>query len=201
MNILKSVEEADADYETVGDMADSMVELAKAYDKLGEAVMKLNGQMGAVDLEKMTMLKNLAGSVVMLSLMDSDQFSSMMDALEDKAKILLEVMDDTKTSAPKGAEAAGGGGAPAAAGAKPGAAGTKGAAGAAAGGAKVKTPDVKKAAPKESESDKMMKELASSLSTLSSSVSNIASVISGEGVSLKTYISSKMKSTRNPLGG
>jgi hypothetical protein len=182
-------------------MADSMVELAKAYDKLGEAVMKLNGQMGAVDLEKMTMLKNLAGSVVMLSLMDSDQFESMMDALESKAKILLDVMEDTKTSAPKGVES-GGGGAPAATGAKPGAAGTKGAAGAAAGGgAKVKTPDVKKAAPKESDSEKMMMELARSLSTLSSSVSNIASVISGEGVSLKTYISSKMKSTRNPLGG
>jgi len=200
LNILKSVEEADADYDNVADMADSMVELAKAYDKLGEAVMKLNGQLGGVDVEKMTLLKNLAGSVVMLSLMDSDQFGSMMDALEDKAKILLEVMDDTKTSAPKEAETkpAAGGGAT-----KPGGGATKGVtSGGAGGGAKVKTPEVKKSAPpKESESDKMMMELAKSMSSLSSAVAGINSVISGEGVSLKTYIASKMKSTRNPLGG
>jgi hypothetical protein len=105
INIIKSVEESDADYDSVSDMADSMVELAKAYDKLGTAIQGLNGQLGGVDLEKMTMLKNLAGSVVMLSLMDSAQFESMMDSLESKAKILLDVVNDTKESTAKQASA------------------------------------------------------------------------------------------------
>ena len=185
INIIKSVEESDADYDSVSDMADSMVELAKAYDKLGTAIQGLNGQLGGVDLEKMTMLKNLTGSVVMLSLMDSDQFESMMDALEDKAKILLDVVKDTEASATKEAANT----------ATP-------AGGKAGGGAKVNTTPVKTAAPKESESDKMMKQLGSSLAGLQSVVSQIASVIAGGGgVSLKTYMESKMKTEKKPLGG
>jgi hypothetical protein len=177
------VEESDADYDSVSDMADSMVELAKAYDKLGTAIQGLNGQLGGVDLEKMTMLKNLAGSVVMLSLMDSEQFSSMMDALEDKAKILLDVIKDTEASSKESATT------------------TTPAGGKAGGGAKVNTTPVKTAAPKESESDKMMKQLGSSLAGLQSVVSQIASVIAGGGgISLKTYMESKMKTEKKPLG-
>jgi len=185
INIIKSVEESDADYDSVSDMADSMVELAKAYDKLGSAIEGLNGQLGAVDLEKMTMLKNLTGSVVMLSLMDADQFSSMMDALEDKAKILLDVVKDTEASATKEAATT----------TTP-AAGVKG-----GGGAKVSTTPVKTAPPKESESQKMMSQLSASLSGLQSAVSQIAGVIAGgSGVSLKTYMESKMKTEKKPLG-
>jgi len=182
INIIKSVEESDADYDSVSDMADSMVELAKAYDKLGTAIQGLNGQLGSVDLEKMTMLKNLTGSVVMLSLMDSAQFESMMDSLEDKAKILLDVVNDTKESTAKQTATT-----PPAVGAK--------------GGAKVNTTSVKTSTPKESESDKMMKELGLSLAGLQSVVSQIASVIAGGGgVSLKTYMESKMKAEKKPLG-
>jgi hypothetical protein len=184
INIIKSVEESDADYDSVSDMADSMVELAKAYDKLGTAIQGLNGQLGGVDLEKMTMLKNLAGSVVMLSLMDSEQFSSMMDALEDKAKILLDVIKDTEASAKESATTA-----------------TPAAGGKVGGGAKVNTTPVKAAAPKESESDKMMNQLIASLSGLQSAVSQIAGVVAGgSGVSLKTYMESKMKAEKKPLG-
>ena len=187
INIIKSVEESDADYDSVSDMADSMVELAKAYDKLGTAIQGLNGQLGGVDLEKMTMLKNLTGSVVMLSLMDSAQFESMMDALESKAKILLDVVKDTEESTAKQAAST-----------PPAAGGAKGGGG---GGAKVNTTPVKRAAPKESESDKMMKELGSSLAGLQSAVSQIAGVIAGGGgVSLKTYMESKMKTEKKPLG-
>ena len=187
INIIKSVEESDADYDSVSDMADSMVELARAYDKLGTAIQGLNGQLGGVDLEKMTMLKNLTGSVVMLSLMDSAQFESMMDSLESKAQILLDVVNDTKESTAKQAAAT-----------TPAAGGAKGGGG---GGAKVNTTPVKRAAPKESESDKMMKELGSSLAGLQSAVSQIAGVIAGgAGVSLKTYMESKMKTEKKPLG-
>ena len=184
INIIKSVEESDADYDSVSDMADSMVELAKAYDKLGTAIQGLNGQLGGVDLEKMTMLKNLAGSVVMLSLMDSEQFSSMMDALEDKAKILLDVIKDTEASAKESATPT-----------------TPVTGGKVGGGAKVNTTPVKAAAPKESESDKMMNQLIASLSGLQSAVSQIAGVVAGgSGVSLKTYMESKMKAEKKPLG-
>jgi hypothetical protein len=197
LNILKTVEQSNADYDSVSDMADSMVELAKAYDRLGQAVMNLNGQIGGVDMEKMTLLKNLAGSVVMLSLMDSTQFESMMDALESKAKILTEVVEDTAKSAP--AEAAKGQSAPATA--SPGKGTQKGGAGGAT-TPKVTTPTVKVKPAEPSESEMMMKQLASSMGALQSAVSQIAQVISGGGgVTLKTYMESKMKTERKSLVG
>ena len=117
--------------------------------------------------------------------MDADQFSSMMDALEDKAKILLDVVKDTEASATKEAATTV----------------TPAAGGKAGGGTKVSTTPVKTAPPKESESQKMMKELSSSLAGLQSAVSQIAGVIAGgSGVSLKTYMESKMKTEKKPLG-
>ena len=75
-----------------------MRSLADGYDKLAEGVNKLGTELDKIDTEKLTALKNLTGSIVLMSLMDSDQFESMMDALEDKAKIFVGVMNDMTSS-------------------------------------------------------------------------------------------------------
>jgi hypothetical protein len=74
---------------------DGMTKLAEAYDRLSKALNKLNTEVGRIDNEKMNTLKNMAGSVVLLSLMDSTQFDSMMMALESKAKMFVEFFNKT----------------------------------------------------------------------------------------------------------
>lgn len=98
IGITKALEKADMDYDAVTDMADSMIELANAYERLSESLGKLNGQLGSVDMERMTMLKNLTGSIVMVSLLDAVQFENMMSSLESKAKIFVNIMNDTMQS-------------------------------------------------------------------------------------------------------
>jgi hypothetical protein len=185
INITKSLEEADADYESISDMADSMVELAKAYDRLSEALTNLNGQLGSVDMERMTMLKNLSGSIVMLSLMDSAQFESMMTALESKAKIFVDLMKDTESSAQAGMEKTT---------AKP----TEVKAGTKAGAAPaVKSPTT---GGKKESSEQIMTDLKNAISSLNSSVGAIVGVIVGGGdgqVSLKEYMAWKTKGEKD----
>ena len=75
-----------------------MRSLADGYSQLAKGVKNLGGELDKIDLEKLTALKNLTGSIVLLSLMDSDQFEKMMDSLEDKAKIFVNVMNDLESS-------------------------------------------------------------------------------------------------------
>jgi LEA14-like dessication related protein len=185
INMTKSLESADLNYESVSDMADSMVELAKAYDRLSDAMGNLNGQLGSVDMERMTMLKNLSGSIVMLSLMDSTQFEKMMTSLESKAKIFVDLMKDTEKSATAGMEKT----ATKPVEVKP---GTK-----AASPSTVKTPQQTQ---KQSAEDAMSK-LASAISGLQGQVAVIANVIGGGGgnTSLQEYMENRMKKDKTGL--
>ena len=101
VDLAKYIVDADAENFDIGDISDGMVELANGYSLLADGVTKLNTQLEQIDIEKLTALKNLTGSIVLLSLMDSGQFESMMDALEDKAQIFVDVMNDLDKSGPE----------------------------------------------------------------------------------------------------
>ena len=73
-------------------------QLAEGVDSLVSSLNNLNTQ---VDIEKMAALNNLTGSVVMLSLMDPEQFKKVMDALEEKSSVLLSVMDKVSEQSEK----------------------------------------------------------------------------------------------------
>lgn len=75
-------------------IANGMMKMSKSYNHLSESVKNLGSALDGVDLEKLNALKSLTGSIILMSLMDSDQFEKMMDALEDKAKIFVDVMND-----------------------------------------------------------------------------------------------------------
>jgi X-X-X-Leu-X-X-Gly heptad repeat protein len=101
VDLAKYIIDSEADDLDIEDVTDGMVELANGYALLADGVAKLNTQLEQIDIEKLTALKNLTGSIVLLSLMDSDQFEDMMDALEDKAQIFIDVMNDLDKSAPE----------------------------------------------------------------------------------------------------
>jgi hypothetical protein len=71
-----------------------MKNLADGYEILAKGISSLNREINKIDTDKLIALKNLTGSIVLLSLMDSEQFEKMMNALEDKAKIFVDVMND-----------------------------------------------------------------------------------------------------------
>jgi uncharacterized protein YukE len=188
--MIRLVNQSDTDYETVDDLADSMVELAKAYSKLGDAIGGLNNKMTNMDLEKLGLLKNLAGSVVMLSLMDPNQFSSMMNQLENKAGVLLDVVEDTRDSSieeakkQQASQRSGASPVPIQKQNKP---------------AAVRTQAVATPKPQTTQKDKTMEELTQALSRLSVAVASINAVITGaggyKGVSLSSYMQNKSKPT------
>lgn len=70
-----------------------LAQLADSYDKLSQSVKTLGTALNTLDVEKLTGLNKLTGSIVLMSLMDSDQFTKMMDALEEKAGIFVKVIE------------------------------------------------------------------------------------------------------------
>jgi ribosome-binding factor A len=78
----------------VDNSIDNMMKISNGYTELSKGLSKLGGELNKIDTEKLMALKNLTGSIVLMSLMDSDQFEKMMSALEDKAKIFVGVMND-----------------------------------------------------------------------------------------------------------
>ena len=67
--------------------------IANGYDALSKSVKSLSTSINSLDLQKLDSLKTLSGSVVLLSLMDKDQFTKMMDELEAKTGIFVNIMD------------------------------------------------------------------------------------------------------------
>ena len=65
--------------------------LTSDYDRLAESIQSVANAVANLDIEKMNSMRAMTGSVVLLSLMDPDQFESMMDALEDKSSVLGDI--------------------------------------------------------------------------------------------------------------
>jgi hypothetical protein len=79
--------------------------LAEGYEKLSKGVKSLGNALGSIDMEKIEALNRISGNIILMSLMDSDQFESMMDALEEKAGIFVKVIDELQGEAEKSAKA------------------------------------------------------------------------------------------------
>jgi len=91
---------------SLSSMVGSLVMLATAFDRLSESFNKFNSSISAMDAEKLSSLRSFSSSVVLLSLMDADQFEEMMNKLEDKSSVFSELVNDFET---KKAEASTGG--------------------------------------------------------------------------------------------
>jgi archaellum component FlaC len=72
--------------------------MSNDYNKLATSIGNLGSAIQSLDIERITALKTFTGSIVLMSLMDSSQFESMMDKLESKAKIFVDVINDVTNS-------------------------------------------------------------------------------------------------------
>jgi len=78
----------------LGNRVSEITRMADDYDKLAGSVKNLASSIESINLEKISALKTLTGSIVLMSLMDPGQFELVMDALENKAKIFVNVIKD-----------------------------------------------------------------------------------------------------------
>jgi hypothetical protein len=88
------------DFDLLEKYADGLVKIADAYDKFAISIEKLNSSLSNLDLEKIGALKTLTGGIILMSLMDSDQFEKIMDALDKKAEIFVEAINKLEGDQP-----------------------------------------------------------------------------------------------------
>jgi len=88
-------------------VSSDIAKIASDYDRLTQSVTRLSQAISNIDVEKMTALKTLTGTVVLMSLMDPTQFGEMMDKFEEKAGVLAETINDIETTAAGGQAALG----------------------------------------------------------------------------------------------
>ena len=94
ISLLSNLDSQDIGLSNITSMSDGISKMASSYDKLSDSVKKLSSSFQTLDVNKLTALKTLSSSVVLMSLMDSDQFESMMDALEKKSNIFKDILDE-----------------------------------------------------------------------------------------------------------
>lgn len=69
-------------------------QISQGYDKLSKSIKLLGNSLNSIDMDKLNNLKSLTGNIVLLSLMDSDQFEKMMTAFENKSGIFVKLMGE-----------------------------------------------------------------------------------------------------------
>jgi len=73
---------------------DTIVVMADSFEKLGTSMERFSDSISSLDLEKMQAIRSLSSSVVMLSLIDPDQFDMMMTKLEQKSDVFGQLTLD-----------------------------------------------------------------------------------------------------------
>ena len=87
------------DIGTIFGITSGISRLANDYDKLAKSVKSLGSALDSLDIDKIDTLNSMTGNVVLMSLMDPEQFEKMMDALEAKAGIFVKVADQLQENA------------------------------------------------------------------------------------------------------
>ncbi len=74
--------------------ADGIAKLSIAYSKLANSLGKFSGVISTIDVEKLSAFRSLTGNLALLSLMDAEMFSSMLDKLEEKAGTFTDIVKE-----------------------------------------------------------------------------------------------------------
>ena len=76
-------------------------QISNGYEKLSNTIKLLGNSINALDMEKLNSLKSFTGNIVLLSLMDSEQFEKMMTAFENKGGIFVKLMQELEEKTDK----------------------------------------------------------------------------------------------------
>ncbi len=68
--------------------------LAVVFDKLAKSIKSFTTSIGEIDTNKLSNIRSLSSNVVLLSLMDSEQFDKMMGKIEERSGVFSELIND-----------------------------------------------------------------------------------------------------------
>ena len=71
-----------------------LVEMADQFDRLSMSIGKFSNSVESINLEKINAIRSLSSSVVLLSMMDPNQFESMMEKIESKSGVFSQLTND-----------------------------------------------------------------------------------------------------------
>ena len=86
----------------ISNVADGMVKLAKAYDRLSVSLKRLGGAMKTIDAGKLKQFNNLTANVAVLSALNSSMFDNMLQVLESRSSVFAKILKEQ--SGTKGVE-------------------------------------------------------------------------------------------------
>ena len=78
-------------------LAGGMTKVAVAYDALARSLQKFGNALSSIDGQKVSLIKNLTGNIAVLSAMDAEMFSKVMQVLESKASIFSKLITSEST--------------------------------------------------------------------------------------------------------
>ena len=70
--------------------------LTGAFDRLGIAIDRFTKSVDVIDAKKLESIRTLTSNVVLLSMMDPNQFETMMSKLESKSQVFNGLINDSK---------------------------------------------------------------------------------------------------------
>lgn len=76
----------------IENIADGMHSMADAYDRLGDSIVKFNTSLDGMNLDKVNAFRMLTNNIAVLSAMDSDMFSDMMEVLEENSSVFTDLL-------------------------------------------------------------------------------------------------------------
>lgn len=80
---------------------DGMVKLGNAYSTLGNSIKNFGNSISGIDIEKLSTIRAFTSNIVLMSLMDPDMFEDMLDKLEEKAGVMVDMISDINESGEK----------------------------------------------------------------------------------------------------
>jgi hypothetical protein len=92
--IVSSLFSKDGSVDPISKAADGIAKLSMSYTKLANSLGKFGTVINTIDVEKLTAFKSLTGNLALLSMMDAELFSDMMDTLEERAGAFTDIVKD-----------------------------------------------------------------------------------------------------------
>jgi hypothetical protein len=87
-----------SDSDPVSKVATGMIKLAKSYSILANSLQKFGSAINQIDEQKVKLFRSLTGNLAIISTLDQEMFNNMLDTLEERSGVFVNLLKDFKDS-------------------------------------------------------------------------------------------------------
>jgi len=92
----------DATEDPMDRVINGMVKLGNAYVKLSKSIQNFGNAINGIDVEKLASIRAFTSNIILMSIMDPVMFEDMLDKLEEKAGVMVDIIGDMNDATEKG---------------------------------------------------------------------------------------------------